>query len=421
MPAARTDVAVVGAGLAGLCTALHLTQAGLEVTVLEAADEVGGRVRTDVVDGLRLDWGFQVYNTAYPEAARVLDHKALNLRAFEAGVRVRIGDRLHRLSHPLRRPQDLLATLRAPIGSPLDKVVLARLALRVVALPPARLLAATERTAYDAFRAQGLSVEVIDRLLRPFLSGVFLEDQLTTSSRFADLVLRSFALGRQAVPALGMREIPRQLAARLPERAMHLSVAARAVRAGAVEHDGGTLRAAAVVVATAAPAAARLLPGLPVPAMHGVTTLYHLADQAPLPDGMIVVDGDAAGPVVNTVVLSNAAATYADRGRVLVSSSVLGTSEEPVVRRHLSRLYGVDTSGWDHVATYDIADGVPDQRPPQGRLRRPVRLEAGLFVAGDHRDSGSIQGAMVSGRRAARAVLADLHGAQATPIKEQPA
>ena len=388
------EVVVVGAGLAGLACARHLRAAGVEVEVHEASDAVGGRVRTDLVDGLQLDRGFQVHNTGYPEAQQVLDHASLGLRPFAAGALIRYGDRLHRVGDPRRLPAWALSTALAPIGSLTDKMIIARLAARAGFGSAERLLTAPETTTYDALRAYGCSAELIDRFLRPFLSGVFLEDELTTSSRFFDLVWRSFVRGTQCVPAAGMQAIPQQLARGLQ---VHLSSPVDALP-----------RARAVVVATDPVTAARLIPGLAVPPMNGVVTHYHLAPEPPLAEAAIVLDGERSGPVANTVVLTNAAPSYAP-GRVLISSSVVsGDSDEPAVRAHLSRLYGVDTAGWEHVGRYDIPAALPAQAPPMGRFTKQVRLRDGLYVCGDHRDSASIQGALVSGRRAARAVLADV-------------
>ncbi len=403
------EVVIVGAGLAGLACARHLSRAGVAVTVLEAEDAVGGRVRTDVVDGMLLDRGFQVHNTGYPEAQRVLDHPALDLQNFAAGALVRIGDRLHKIGDPRRVPTWAPGTFLSPIGSLQDKVLIGRLAAEAALHSPDALLARPETTTYEALRARGLSDTVIDRFFRPFLSGIFLEDELTTSSRLFDLIWRSFARGTQCVPAAGMGAIPAQLAVGLHVR---LSTPVDAVSAGEVRAAGETLQARAVVVATAAPAAGRLLPGVDVPAGRSVTTHYHLAPERPVGEKAIVLDGEGGGPVANTVVLTNAAPSYA-AGRHLVASSVVaGDASEPAVRAHLSRLYGVDTARWEVVAAYTIVDALPSQAPPMGRFRKAVRLEPGLYVCGDHRDSASIQGALVSGRRAAKAVLADLRGTE---------
>jgi phytoene dehydrogenase-like protein len=402
------EVAVVGAGLAGLACALQLARAGLDVGLYEAEAVVGGRVRTDAVDGLLLDRGFQVHNTAYPEARRLLDVRTLDLKPFTAGALVRYGDRLHRVGDPRRVPSWAVATARAPVGGVRDKLALVRLTAGVVLASPDALLQRPETTTEQALHDRGLSDALVERFVRPFLSGVFLEDGLQTSSRFFDLVWRSFALGTQCVPAAGMGALPAQLAKRLPPGVLRLGTTVHAVRSDGVTAGSGRVAARATVVATSAPAAAGLLPGLAVPTMNGVVTHYHLAPEPPTSEPAIVLDGEGPGPVASTVVLSNVAPTYAP-GRHLVSSSVVGgDADEPAVRAHLSRLYGVDTRGWDHVARYDVPRAVPDQRPPMGRFRKPVRLDRGLYVCGDHRDSASIQGALVSGRRAATAVLHDL-------------
>ena len=393
------EVVVVGAGLAGLACARHLSQQGVEVLLLEAGDAVGGRVRTDVVDGMLLDRGFQVHNTGYPEAQQVLNHAALDLQAFAAGALVRLGDRLHRIGDPRSVPTWAPATVLSPIGSLKDKVLIAKLAVEAALLSPESLLSRPETTTYAALRARGLSDTVIDRFFRPFLSGVFLENELATSSRLFDLIWRSFVRGTQCVPAAGMGAIPAQLARGLDVRLSSPVTSLAALRA---QHNPR-----AVVVATAADAAGALLPGLDVPPSSRVTTHYHLASEPPVTEKAIVLDGERSGPVTNTVVLTNTAPSYAP-GRHLVSSSTLTQDvTEAAVRDHLSLIYGVDTARWEHVAAYDIVGALPNQAPPMGNFRKAVRLDEGLYVCGDHRDSASIQGALVSGRRAATAYLQD--------------
>ena len=413
----RADVVVVGAGLAGLAAAQRLTAAGVDTLLLEAATSVGGRVRTDSADGLLLDRGFQVLNPAYPALHRVLDTRSLDLRPFLAGVVVALGSRRWTVADPRREPALAAEAVVAPVTSPLGKARLAAYALRAAATPVGRLLGAEDTSAADALRAS-LPGDVVERVLRPFLAGVFLEPDLATSRRFLDLVLRSFIRGTPALPAAGMQALPEQVAARLPAGVLRTGVRVQAVSAAGASTDHGDVSARAVLVAADPPGAARLLPGLDVPAARSVTTWYHLADADPreLASGRpaIVVDGQRRGPLVNAAVLSRVAATYASGGRTLVSSSALGIHDgagaERAARAHLQVLYGVDTRGWTLVRHYPIRYALPAALPPLD-VRRPVRLRDGLYVCGDHRDTPSVQGALVSGRRAADAVRADLGAA----------
>jgi phytoene dehydrogenase-like protein len=409
------DVIVVGAGLAGLCAALRLTEAGLEVTLVEGAAAVGGRVRTEHVDGLTLDRGFQLYNPAYPEGRRMLDHDALGLRPFEAGLLVAVGGRQHLLADPRRSPAQMWEGVRAPLGSITDKARFAAYALRAAYATAADLTAQDDAPAEVALRAAGIGDVLLDTVIRPFLTGVLLERDLVTSRRFVDLVLRSMVRATPGVPAGGMQAIPEQLAARLPPAALRLSTRATRVGPGEVDTEDGRLRARCVIVATDPAGAHSLVPSVPRPQMRSVTTWYHLADCEPrrLTRGraFLLVDGGQRGPVVNSVVLTHAAPTYATGGRVLVSSSVLGTRTDETaardVRGHLGLIHGVDSRSWTTLDPVPVRDALPAMPPPH-LFRRSVDWGDGLFVCGDHRDSASIQGAMVSGRRTAEAALARL-------------
>ena len=410
-------VVVVGAGLSGLAAARHLTQHGVEVTVLEGSDAVGGRVRTDLVDGYRLDRGFQLYNPAYPEGARVLDHEALDLRPFIAGARIVLSRggrrRVARVADPRREPSWAVPSLMARIGSPLSTARFGAYAVSRAVRSASSLRRDPDVTSEEALRRAGADRSLMERVLRPFLSGVFLESELATSRRFLDLVLKSFVRGTPGVPALGMQRIPEQLATGLDVRLGH-RVASASARAVDVV-GGDAQRAEAVIVATDPTTAAGLIADVRAPAARSVTTWYYRPTCAPedLADGqaVLILDGDRRGPLVNTVVLTHAAPRYAPAGSALVSASALGVWDAPehenAVREHLGWLYGVPTKDWELLASYPIPYALPAMAVPF-ELQRPVRTAGGLYVAGDHRDTSSIQGALVSGRRAAQALLIDL-------------
>ena len=415
----KTDVVVIGAGVAGLAAARRLSIAGREVCVIDASDAVGGRIRTDRIDGLLLDRGFQLYNPSYSEGISVLDLKALDVRSFSPGVIVSIDGRNYKMADPKREPSWAIDSLLAPVGKISSKLKFARYA---IGLAFSKTSSATYDQRTDAFLRAKLGVEITDKVLRPFLAGVFLEPELATSKRFFDIALKSFISGSPGVPREGMQAIPRQLVTQLPGGSIHLNVTAQAVASSMVRTDQGDIRCRSVVIATNARSAALLIPSLKVPSSNSVTTWYHLADcsGAELTEGKstLVIDGkkfvgtfdDPSRPLANTVVMTNNAPSYASENRTLISSSAIGVhpsvQSELQVRSHLASLYKVPTSNWTHVATYPIPDALPMMSAPHD-IEQSVRLSDGVYIAGDYRQVSSINGALTSGRRAAEALLTD--------------
>ncbi len=401
------DVVIVGGGAAGLAAARHLTAAGAEVVLLEAGPRLGGRIVTDTVDGFRLDRGFQVVNTAYPALPGFVDISRLDLRFFDHAVLVADDRGRHLLADP-RRHLDLPAPGRLPV--PVTGLArLALLSLRLGYRDPKALLAEPE-TITASYLTRRIGDRAVRVLAEPFLTGVFGDQPLLTSSRVTAMIWRAFVRGRIGVPAEGMQRLVEVLAAPLPADCVYLNSPVTDIDGQHVHTANGTVHARVVLVAADPGAAARLLPGLPVPAQRILVTTYHATREPPVHRPVLLLDGTGRSGIANSIVMSLAAPGYAPPGRHLVATTAPAEANlsEEALRRHLARLYGQPTSDWEHIATVRADPGLVAAPPPQGHLRQPVKLSDGLFVAGDHRDTPSLQGALVSGRRAARAVLREL-------------
>ncbi|MFE9855857.1 NAD(P)/FAD-dependent oxidoreductase [Streptomyces sp. NPDC005780] len=427
----HADVVIIGAGIAGLSAAHRLTSAGVSVSVLEAGPRVGGRMMTDEVDGFRLDHLGPLLNTSYPELYATPGLDGLVLRNFDPGVLVHSEGRRYRTGEirsprgsrsargALKAARALASAPRAPLsgsltgamGGAIDQARLGVALARLAATPRARILARPERAALDALAGRGLSARTLNGFVRPLLTALLSDPALATSSRCADLALRGYASGRLCVPSGGSATLPDLLAASLPPGTVRTGVHVTSADITAVRtKEHGEIGCRSLLLATGAGAAAELLPGLRVPPFHPVTALHHTAPAPPPTGASLLLDADRSGPVAHTAVMSEVDPSRAPHGRVLISSTVLGTPPpdlDRTVRAHLAALYGTPTDDWELLAAHHDPEAVPAMAPPHDP-QRPVRLLAGLYVCGDHRDTGSVQGALSSGRRAAGAILTDL-------------
>jgi len=409
-------VIVVGAGLAGLTCAKVLSERGTEVVVFEASDGVGGRVRTDEKDGFLLDRGFQVYFTSYPVSRRHLDHAKLDLRDFDPGAIVCRDANKSVLSDPLRDPKALVPSLLSDAATLPDKLRTIKLAVEI--LPGGAITAGEEDGGPDSstleyLKASGLSERYIKSFYRPFYGGVFLSRTLYTSSRVFRFTFRMLATGRTVIPARGMGEIPRQLAANLPEGAVRLyspvDLLLRegdrvvGVRAGGVEHEADL-----VVVATEAPTAGELT-GERVPeGSVGEVCLYYETDGLGC-GKKIMLNAEDGAFVNNAVEISNVSELYTPPGRHLLYGVALGDLDLPdaeLYRRGIE-----DVSRWYPEASFEplalcrIPYGQFAQPPGvHGKLPKNRTATPGLVIAGEYTEDSSINGSMLSGEKAAEEV-----------------
>lgn len=415
MMSEKPQVLIIGAGLAGLTCAWNLHHAGVSFQILEAANSVGGRMQTDVVDGFLLDRGFQVLLTAYPEARKMLDYSALSLSKFYPGAMVRAGERFHRVADPLRQPLDALANIFSPIGTLADKLRIARLRRRVTTGKLDELFNRPETKTLAALQSEGFSDVLIQTFFKPFLGGVFLDPDLDTSSRMFEFLFRMFSLGDTSLPANGMRAIPEQILARLPPDAVRLNTPVKKVMTNTVSLGSGEeLSADAVVVATDGYTAAQLLERR-APRWHTVACIYFAADRPPINEPLLVLNGNGDGPVNNLCVPSLVSSSYAPAGAALISATVLRPERyepvwiEGIVREQLSNWFGPQVRQWEHLRTYQINRALPEQLSlSSAKARASGYVTKGLYLCGDHTENSSINGAIKSGRVVAETVVSDL-------------
>ena len=367
------SVVVIGAGLAGLTCAIYLQRNGLQVTVLEASDRVGGRVKTDEVNGFRFDHGFQVINPNYSEIKRLdalsgLDFKGIftNLRIIEDGSDLKIG-----FNH-------LGKTLS--FGSVLEKAAL----INFLTLRPKSGTLGNAATKFPT---------IYRRLLSPFLRGVFLTDPSLIRADIAQEIIRSFVIGRPGVPANGVGELSEALADQVLD--VKLGAIVDGIEQGSVHGNFGTLNCDEIVVATDLTTAAQMLDLGEIPKTLSSTTWYHTTSEALCDENYLAIDPST--PLVNSLVISNVSKLYAPAGTNLISSTSLAPISESEVRKELAKLWRCDTHAWDLAARYEIKQSLT-LRSDLLKLDRNPKVSSGIYVAGDHRSVPSQNGAMRSGR-----------------------
>ncbi|KAK4438220.1 hypothetical protein Salat_0156200 [Sesamum alatum] len=422
----KTGVIVVGAGLAGLAAATRLQAENIPFLLLEASDAVGGRVRTDFVDGFTLDRGFQIFITAYPEARKLLDYDSLDLQTFYSGAKVFYDGRFHTVADPLRHFPDALQSLTNPIGTIIDKLLIALTRIRVLSQSDYDILTADEVQTIDLLRRTGFSDSILDRFFRPFFGGIFFDRELETTSRLFDFVFKCLALGENTLPKNGISAIPQQLAGKLNPSSIGLNSRVASIDCESEDgvivnlENGELLRSdLGVILAIEEYEAAKILAGKTVPGLvkmpvRSTVCLYFSvdSDRVPVKDPVLFINGSGRGIVNNMFFATNVAPSYAPPGKALVSVSLIGlydsVPDQELVERVMNELsdwFGeVAVGSWRYLRMYRIGFAQPNQCPPTNLMKDP-RVKPGLYICGDYVTSATFDGALVSGRRAVEALL----------------
>lgn len=424
-----TGVIVIGGGLAGLAAATRLQADNIPFLLLEASEAVGGRVRSDVVDGFILDRGFQIFITGYPEARKILDYDSLDLRKFYSGAQVYYGGRFHTVADPLRHFSDSLQSLTNPIGTVVDKLLIGLTRLKVLTQGDDEILNAEEVPTIDLLKKIGFSDSILERFFRPFFGGIFFDRELETTSRLFNFIFKCLALGENTLPAKGIAAIPEQLAAKLPSNSILFNSRVVSVdsefdsssRTRVKLQNGEILEGEfGVILAVEEPEAVKLLAGEKTAEVRepvrSTVCLYFSADQdnVPVRDPVLLLNGSGKGIVNNMFFATNVAPSYAPAGKALVSVTLVGVygdvADEDLVGRVVKELSGwfqeSEVGSWSYLRMYRIRFAQPNQCPPTNLKKNP-KIKPGLYICGDYVTSATFDGALVSGKKAAETLLQD--------------
>lgn len=410
------DVLVIGAGIAGLTAAKLLKEAGKTVKLIEASNSIGGRIKTDLYQGYLLDHGFQVLLTEYPEAKKILNYNQLHLKAFDPGAIILNEKGITEIGDPLRKPSTLVQTLISPVGSIFDKLKMLGLKLKLAGTSIEQIFEKQEITTWQYLKQVGFSEKMLNQFFKPFMTGIFLENELTTSSRMFEFVFKMFSEGDTAIPAKGMAEIPKQLANSLLKEDILFNEKIIGIDNNRVQTEKGNwYTAKKILIATNAP-------GIPAPFriynsnMHQVINIYFTANKSPINKPIIVLNASKSKIVNNIAVLDQVSKAYAPEGKSLISVSVINQnllaheSNLPALVLNEIKQWYPDAINWEYLKTYNIPYALPlDEHVVDTTDKAIIRLTDESFICGDHLLNGSINAAMKSGRLAVEAILSCLN------------
>ena len=412
----QPDVLVIGAGIAGLTAAKLLKEAGKTVKLIEASNSIGGRVKTDLYQGYLLDHGFQVLLTEYPEAKKLLNYNQLHLKAFDPGAIILNQKGITEIGDPLRKPSTLVQTLISPVGSIFDKLKMLGLKLKLAGTSIEQIFEKKEITTWQYLKQVGFSEKMLNQFFKPFMTGIFLENELTTSSRMFEFVFKMFSEGDTAIPAKGMAEIPKQLANSLLKEDILFNEKIIGIDNNRVQTENGNWYSAKKILIATNP------PGIPAPFkiyntnMRQVTNIYFTADKAPVNKPIIVLNASVNKLVNNIAVLDQVSSAYAPEGKSLISVSIIGSKftgyevDLPALVLAEIKQWYPEAIDWEYLKTYNIPHALPlAEHVIDTTDKATIRLTDESFICGDYLLNGSINAAMKSGRLAVEAILSCLN------------
>ena len=403
---------IVGAGVSGLVAAQVLENQGYQPVILEASDRAGGRVKTDIKKGFQLDHGFQVLLSSYPAAQKYLDFKALKLQELKPGAVIFNNGKQQIIGDPLRDISTLFSTLFSGIGTLSDKFKIFQLNLKLKNKSIEAIFSSDEISTKAYLQEFGFSSQIITQFFTPFFTGIFLENELTTSSRMFEFVFKMFGEGLAVLPKGGMEEISKQLVANLSNTTFQYNTQVSSVSDDEIVlHTGEKLVSTATIIATDASKLVRDAPSKNL-IWKSCQTLYFTANKRVIEKPMIGLVSKEDS-LINNIFYHTSVATNSNNTEELLSVTVVKEhqlTEEQLIATVTKQLQEECTI--DHLtflAVYHIKKALPDLKDIKYEVSPPeTQLSSGIFLAGDVQLNGSLNAAMIAGENAALQVIASI-------------
>ncbi len=401
---------IIGGGIAGLTCAKYLNDKGMSFVIVESSDALGGRVRTDMVEGFRLDRGFQTLLTYYTEARKILNYSHLDLKYFESGALIKADKGFAKLENPFKGKGSFLSMAFSPIGSWNDRVKIKRFAKYVSDMPDEELFGMDDTETIKFLKKYGWSKEIIHQFFRPFFGSIFLDNELRTSSNLFHFVFKQFFKGEMALPAEGMQAIPEQISDLISKERILLNTRVKGIENNQVFLENGEiLTTDRIVIATDPHTSSNLLGEDKTYDYQISTSTYFSAEYSPLRgQKFLTLNSDRRGVVHNLCVPTDIAPTYGSAGKTLISVSSHGLDKIDE-RNHISRIkrelydwFGAQVNVWKHLRTYQIPEAAV--KFPAGTKKQELKLNENLYRCGDYLAYPSLNAAMQTGREVAEMI-----------------
>ncbi|MBA4851024.1 NAD(P)/FAD-dependent oxidoreductase [Emticicia sp. BO119] len=401
---------IIGGGISGLTCAKYLNEKGMSFVILESSDALGGRVRTDMVEGFRLDRGFQTLLANYSEARKILNYSHLDLNYFESGVLIKAKKGFTKLESPFKDKGSIFSKAFSPIGSWSDRLKIKKFAKYVADIPDEELFGMDDIETIKFLKKYGWSKEIIQQFFKPFFGSIFHDNELHTSSNLFHFVFKQFFKGEMAIPAEGIQAIPEQISDMISKEKIRLNTIVKGIEDNKVFLENGKiLTADRIVIATDPLTADRFLDEDKIYEHQLTTCTYFSAEYSPLKgQKYLTLNPDRKGVVHNLFVPTDISPSYGTTGKTLISVSTHGL-EKIDERNHISRIkrevydwFGAQVNVWKHIRTYHIPDALP--KFPSGTKKQPLKLNENLYRCGDYLAYPSLNAAMQTGREVAEMI-----------------